>query len=188
MSFYYPIIIVLWQIFPTIVWPFPEVVTISDDQCSWNTCSIRLDSATPLLCNTIRNRVPVSHLSIDLGDDVSLYLGSIHDFGSRAENPAANEGDFRAEQIRFGYDAARRAAKFDAVYLCRWRMAPHSKLIPRSHIAPRTERQNGAKMDAHRARAFSGTSNSEIWLQNRNNVWRQERSFFIFVQFGRKNF
>ena len=30
-----------------------------------------------------------------------------------------NEGDFRAEQIRFGYDAA----KFDAVYLCRWRMA-----------------------------------------------------------------
>ena len=67
------------------------------------------------------------HLSNDLGDDASLYLGGfVHDFGSRQRDA---EGILSgANPLRFGWEQRRERAsvapgKFDAVYLCRWRMA-----------------------------------------------------------------
>ena len=75
-----------------------------------------------------------SHLSNDLGDDASLYLGGfVHDFGSRQRRDAGG-GDFERSKsaLLWMMGAAPRASerrrvaapgKFDAVYLCRWRMA-----------------------------------------------------------------
>ena len=88
-----------------------------------------------------KTRRNISHLSNDLGDDASLYLGGfVHDFGSRQRDAegilsGANPLCFGWEQRRERHRAREiRRGLFMQMANGEWRRI-RTKLIPRSHIA-----------------------------------------------------